>query len=113
MGLKVDCDHIKAGRHRTPKGIGARKRGPYMWAQLALVTLRSQGKLPPTITGPEMVRLTNEQLELDPEYVTERATQKWSRGGRVPIDAKTIYSAAKVQGIVWRKVKGRPRKLGS
>jgi hypothetical protein len=113
MALKADCDVIRAGRHRTPKGIGARIRGPYIWAQCALVTLRSQGKLLPTITGPEMVRLANELLELDPEYVTERATQNWSRGGRVPIDAKTIYKAAKVQGIVWRTVRGRPRKLGS
>jgi hypothetical protein len=113
MALKANCDVIRAGRHWSPKGIGARIHGPYIWAQRALVTLRSQGKLPPTITGPEMVRLANELLELDPEYVTGRATQKWSRGGKVPIDAKTIYSAAKVQGIVWRKVKGRPPKLGS
>jgi hypothetical protein len=113
MALKADCYVIRSRRHRTPKGIGARKRGPFEWAQYAIATLHSRGKLPPTITGPELVRLTRKQLELDPVYVTERAAQKWSKRGKEPIDAKTIYSAAQAQEIVWVKVKGRPRKLGS
>jgi hypothetical protein len=110
--LRAGLIHIESRRHRTPKGIGARKKGTHEWAQAALGHLHAEGKLRPTITGPEMVQLANNRLELDPEYVAWRATKNWGSGEKVPIDAKTIYSAAKTQGIVWRKVKGRPRKLG-
>lgn len=114
MGFKADCYVIRSRRHRTPKGVGARKRGPHEWAQYAITFLHSQGLLPSSITGPELVQPVRLQLGVDPKFLKERATQKWGRVGKELIDEKTVYSAAEVQGIVYRKVpRGRPRKIGS
>jgi hypothetical protein len=114
MAFKADCYVIRSGRHRTPKGIGARKRGPFEWAQYAIAFLHSQGLLPPTITGPELVQQVRLQLGVDPKYLKARTAQRWGRIGKELMNEKTIYSAAEVQGIVYRKVRrGRPRKIGS
>ena len=109
--VTLDLIHIKATRRDKHGGVHSTRRknlggelewsGPREWAQVAIGLLRQQGKLSPDITGPELLRLTREQLDKHSEFKDRKL-------GR--IDDKTIFKAAKLQGVTWRSVRGRPRK---
>jgi hypothetical protein len=82
----------------------SRSKGQLTWAQKAVCTLDAQGELTPNIEGSELVRLVRDLLKEDPNYCRLRFGK---------LDRKTIFAAAKIQGITWRPKRGRPRKMGN
>jgi hypothetical protein len=101
MALKANAHVIRA---RLQKKRARHLRGAIQ-AQFAAVVLLDAGKLPQCepniVTSADLIRLVRNQLGQDPEYCKLKLGK---------LDRKTILAAAREQGIVWRSVRGRPRR---